>query len=87
MTAQPQAHAHPPHPIMPATPACPTRPRRHPLQVLAVPVSHPLALHGAVATRMIEAAALAHEAFVKQAAGAAPKKVVVVPGRLVNVVL
>jgi hydroxyethylthiazole kinase-like uncharacterized protein yjeF len=59
MTAQPQAHAHPPHPIMPATAACPTRPRRHPLQVLAVPVSHPLALHGAVATRMIEAAALA----------------------------
>jgi leucyl-tRNA synthetase len=35
----------------------------------------------------IEAAALAHEAFVKQAAGAASKKVIVVPGRLVNVVL
>ena len=35
----------------------------------------------------IEATALAHEAFVKQAAGAAPKKVIVVPGRLVNVVL
>jgi len=35
----------------------------------------------------IEAAALAHEAVVKQAAGQAPKKVVVVPGRLVNVVL
>jgi leucyl-tRNA synthetase len=35
----------------------------------------------------IEAAALASEAFVKQAAGAAPKKVVVVPGRLVNVVI
>jgi leucyl-tRNA synthetase len=35
----------------------------------------------------IEAAALAHEAVVKQAAGAAPKKVIVVPGRLVNVVL
>jgi leucyl-tRNA synthetase len=35
----------------------------------------------------IEAAALASEAFVKQAAGAAPKKVVVVPGRLVNVVV
>jgi leucyl-tRNA synthetase len=35
----------------------------------------------------IEAAALASEAFVKQAAGAAPKKVIVVPGRLVNVVL
>jgi leucyl-tRNA synthetase len=35
----------------------------------------------------IEAAALANEAFVKQAAGAAPKKVIVVPGRLVNVVI
>ncbi len=35
----------------------------------------------------IEAAALASEAVHKQAAGAAPKKVVVVPGRLVNVVL
>ncbi|AOW11892.1 leucine--tRNA ligase [Hydrogenophaga crassostreae] len=35
----------------------------------------------------IEAAALASEAFVKQADGAAPKKVIVVPGRLVNVVV
>ena len=35
----------------------------------------------------IEAAALASEAFLKQAAGAAPKKVIVVPGRLVNVVI
>ncbi len=35
----------------------------------------------------IEAAALASEAFLKQAAGAAPKKVIVVPGRLVNVVV
>jgi leucyl-tRNA synthetase len=35
----------------------------------------------------IEAAALASDAFLKQANGAAPKKVVVVPGRLVNVVL
>ncbi len=35
----------------------------------------------------IEAAALASEAFIKQAAGTAPKKVVVVPGRLVNVVI
>ncbi len=35
----------------------------------------------------IEAAALASEAFMKQAAGAPPKKVVVVPGRLVNVVI
>jgi leucyl-tRNA synthetase len=35
----------------------------------------------------IEATALASEAFVKAANGAAPKKVVVVPGRLVNVVV
>jgi leucyl-tRNA synthetase len=35
----------------------------------------------------IEAAALASEAFIKQANGAAPKKVIVVPGRLVNVVV
>ena len=35
----------------------------------------------------IEAAALACEAFVKAANGATPKKVVVVPGRLVNVVV
>ncbi|HMN94719.1 MAG TPA: leucine--tRNA ligase [Hydrogenophaga sp.] len=35
----------------------------------------------------IEAAALASEAFVKHAQGATPKKVVVVPGRLVNVVV
>ena len=35
----------------------------------------------------IEAAALASEACVKQAGGSAPKKVIVVPGRLVNVVL
>jgi leucyl-tRNA synthetase len=35
----------------------------------------------------IEAAALASEDFVKFAAGAAPKKVIVVPGRLVNVVV
>ena len=35
----------------------------------------------------IEAAALAHEMFVKFAEGAKPKKVIVVPGRLVNVVL
>jgi leucyl-tRNA synthetase len=34
----------------------------------------------------IEKAALANEAFQKQAQGAAPKKVIVVPGRLVNVV-
>ena len=35
----------------------------------------------------IEAAALASEAFQKAASGAAPKKVVVVPGRLVNIVV
>ncbi|MDB5890811.1 MAG: leucyl-tRNA synthetase, partial [Polaromonas sp.] len=35
----------------------------------------------------IESAALASEAFIKQAAGAAAKKVIVVPGRLVNIVI
>jgi leucyl-tRNA synthetase len=35
----------------------------------------------------IEAAALASEAFVRQAAGAPARKVIVVPGRLVNIVL
>ncbi len=35
----------------------------------------------------IEAAALATEAFQKAAAGAAPKKIIVVPGRLVNIVV
>jgi leucyl-tRNA synthetase len=35
----------------------------------------------------IEQAALANDAFIKQANGAAPKKVIVVPGRLVNVVV
>jgi leucyl-tRNA synthetase len=35
----------------------------------------------------IEAAALATEVFMKQAAGAAPKKIIVVPRRLVNIVL
>ncbi len=35
----------------------------------------------------IEQAALAHEAFIKQAQGNAPKKVIVVPGRLVNIVV
>jgi leucyl-tRNA synthetase len=35
----------------------------------------------------IEAAALASEAFLKQAQGATPKKVIVVPGRLVNLVV
>ncbi|TAM02890.1 MAG: leucine--tRNA ligase [Paraburkholderia sp.] len=36
---------------------------------------------------VIEAAALAHEMYVKFAEGRAPKKVIVVPGRLVNVVV
>jgi leucyl-tRNA synthetase len=36
---------------------------------------------------VIEQAALAHEMFQKFANGAAPKKVIVVPGRLVNLVL
>jgi leucyl-tRNA synthetase len=35
----------------------------------------------------IEQAALATDAFIKQADGAAPKKVIVVPGRLVNIVV
>ncbi|SHE41534.1 leucyl-tRNA synthetase [Lampropedia hyalina DSM 16112] len=35
----------------------------------------------------IEAAALASDAFARQANGAAPKKVIVVPGKLVNIVL
>jgi leucyl-tRNA synthetase len=35
----------------------------------------------------IEKTALATEAFTKQANGGAPKKVIVVPGRLVNIVL
>jgi leucyl-tRNA synthetase len=34
-----------------------------------------------------QAASLASEAFQKQAQGAAPPKVIVVPGRLVNVVV
>jgi leucyl-tRNA synthetase len=35
----------------------------------------------------IEAAALASEAFASHSAGAAVKKIIVVPGRLVNVVV
>jgi leucyl-tRNA synthetase len=35
----------------------------------------------------IERVALASEAFTTQAAGAAPKRVIVVPGRLVNIVV
>jgi leucyl-tRNA synthetase len=38
-------------------------------------------------TATIEATALASEAFIKIAAGATPKKVIVVPGRLVNIVV
>jgi leucyl-tRNA synthetase len=45
-------------------------------------------LVSATATKeQIEQAALATEAFIKQANGAAPKKVIVVPGRLVNIVV
>ncbi len=39
------------------------------------------------AKEAIEQIALQSEAFVKQAAGAMAKKVVVVPGRLVNIVV
>jgi leucyl-tRNA synthetase len=39
------------------------------------------------AKEVIEKIALGNEAFVKYAEGAAPKKVIVVPGRLVNVVV
>ncbi len=35
----------------------------------------------------IESAALTSDAFIKQAAGAAPKKIIVVPGRLINIVV
>jgi leucyl-tRNA synthetase len=35
----------------------------------------------------IEAAAVSSEAYLKAAAGAAPKKIIVVPGRLVNIVV
>jgi len=35
----------------------------------------------------IEKAAIAHEMFAKFSEGRAPKKVIVVPGRLVNVVV
>jgi leucyl-tRNA synthetase len=40
-----------------------------------------------VSKEQIEAAAIASEAFQKAAAGAAPKKIIVVPGRLVNIVV
>jgi ABC-type proline/glycine betaine transport system ATPase subunit len=42
---------------------------------------------GRVLCGAVDVTALASEAFVKQAAGAAPKKVIVVPGRLVNIVV
>ena len=35
----------------------------------------------------IEAAALTSDVFIKQAVGAAPKKIIVVPGRLINIVV
>ena len=41
----------------------------------------------AASKEAIEQAALAHEAFIKQAQGQPPKKVIVVPGRLVNIVV
>jgi leucyl-tRNA synthetase len=41
----------------------------------------------AASREQIEAAALACDTFVNFAAGAPPKKVIVVPGRLVNVVI
>ena len=41
----------------------------------------------AASKEAIEQAALAHEAFIKQAQGHPPKKVIVVPGRLVNIVV
>jgi leucyl-tRNA synthetase len=45
-------------------------------------------LVSATATKAeIEQAALASDIFVKMAEGAAPKKVIVVPGRLVNIVV
>jgi leucyl-tRNA synthetase len=46
---------------------------------------HPCA--GRADKALIEQIALASEAFIKQADGAVPKKVIVVPGRLVNVVI
>jgi cytidylate kinase len=49
--------------------------------------SSPLTVPAGADKAQIEAAALASEAFIKQAAGAAPKKIVVVPGRLVNLVI
>ena len=39
------------------------------------------------AVAAIEAAALASEAFVRAANGAVPKKVILVPGRLINIVV
>ena len=41
----------------------------------------------AASKQEIEKIALASEAFVKHAEGATPKRVIVVPGRLVNVVV
>ena len=56
--------------------------------LLAAVFSAGLSVGGpASAESLADAIALASDTFVKQAAGAAPKKVVVVPGRLVNVVV
>jgi leucyl-tRNA synthetase len=41
----------------------------------------------AASKEQIEAAALAHESVVRAVQGAAPKKIIVVPGRLVNIVI
>jgi len=46
-----------------------------------------LRVSAAAGKDVIEAAAIAHEAVQKAANGQAPKKIVVVPGRLVNVVV
>ncbi|MGA8514879.1 MAG: class I tRNA ligase family protein, partial [Burkholderiaceae bacterium] len=46
-----------------------------------------LLVPAAASKEAIEKIALENEAFIKQAAGAAAKKVVVVPGRLVNIVV
>ena len=46
-----------------------------------------LKLPAAADRAAIEAAALASEGFARHAEGRAPKKIVIVPGRLVNVVV
>ena len=54
---------------------------------LTITVATSLAMPATASKEDIEQAALANEAFQKQAQGAAPKKVIVVPGRLVNIVV